>query len=75
MKLPLAGKPENAERLTPDVLDVGRKTAQIIGVFAQLPNAPLPWHETVVKKPLSCPVERVADVPSGDRLVVGILKV
>jgi hypothetical protein len=61
--------------LTPvDVLDIGRETAQIIGVFVQFPNASLPLHETVVKNPASCPVDSV-DVPSGDRLVDGTWKV
>jgi hypothetical protein len=46
----------------------------MIGVSAQFPNAPLPLHETEVKKPPSCPDE-MPDVPSGDRLVDGTLKV
>jgi hypothetical protein len=44
----------------------------MIGVFVQFPNAPLPLHETVVKKPGSCPEEeRMLDVPSADRVVTG----
>jgi hypothetical protein len=63
--------PENAERLTPgEVLDRGRETAQMIGVFVQAPNAPLPLQETAVKKPASCPLE-ILDVPSGEKPVGG----
>jgi hypothetical protein len=47
----------------------------MIGVFVQFPNAPAPLHETVVKKPGSCPEVEIVDVPSGDRLGDGTLKV